>query len=347
MKDSISPAPERPDLPDLYRLMFRSRLFELAVRELWNRGLISGEMHMSLGEEAIAAGIANHLGDGDALALDHRGTAPLIARGIDLRSLLLELLGRPEGLCGGRGGHMHLFSRPQLAASSGIVGASGPLGAGLALSCERLRPGRAAASFFGDGALNQGMLLESFNLAAIWKLPLVFVCKDNRWAITTRSDSVTAGRLEDRVRGFGLPYDAVDGSDVEAVWSAARTAFGRARCGDGPSFILASCGRPEGHFLGDPLARLRKRPFQGGRPYAASIVRSLVSPKGARRGGRILNAKEILSTALEGGRQGPKARWDPVAKLRRRLSKDRTYLQTVEAEAAREIAGVLEEVLGN
>jgi pyruvate dehydrogenase E1 component alpha subunit len=303
-------------------------------------------MHMSLGEEAIAAGVVNHLGDGDALALDHRGTAPLVARGSDLRAMLREFLGRPDGLCGGRGGHMHLFSHAHLAASSGIVGASGPLGAGLALSCAHLRPGSAAAAFFGDGAMNQGMLLESFNLAAVWKLPVIFVCKDNRWAITTRSESVTAGKVEDRVRGFGVPYRAVDGTDVEAVWDAAREAFGRARAGEGPSFILAVCGRPEGHFLGDPLVRLRKRPVREGRSYAASIVRALIPKKGARRGARILNVKEILTLVLKGGRRGLKSQWDPVAKLRRRLIKDRIALQTAESEIAHEIAGILEEVLG-
>lgn len=345
MKNPLATAPAIPDLPALYLLMIRSRLFELAVRELWTRGLISGEMHMSLGEEAIAAGIADHLGDGDALALDHRGTAPLVARGVDLRALLRELLGRPDGMCGGRGGHMHLFSRAHLAASSGIVGASGPLGAGLALSCGRLRPGRAAAAFFGDGAMNQGMLLESFNLAAAWKLPLVFVCKDNGWAITTRAGMVTAGTTEDRARGFGLPYEAVDGRDVEAVWNAAQTAFGRARSGGGPSFILARCGRPEGHFLGDQLVRLAKRPLREGRSSSTAIVRALLAKKGAGRGLRLRNAKEILSMALQAGRPGRESSWDPLARLRRRLRGERVHLQALEAQAAGEIAGVLDDVL--
>ncbi|MDH4198075.1 MAG: thiamine pyrophosphate-dependent dehydrogenase E1 component subunit alpha, partial [Candidatus Aminicenantes bacterium] len=189
----------------LYKQMLRIRLFEASVGKLWRDGLISGEMHSSLGEEAIAVGVVDQLGDGDAMALDHRGTAPLLARGVDPVALLREFLGRKDGLCGGWGGHMHLFSRPLLAASSGIVGASGPAGVGFALAAEHLRPGRVAVSFFGEGATNQGMLLESLNLAAAWKLPLIFVCKNNQWSITTSSPSVTAGSLADRAKGFGLP----------------------------------------------------------------------------------------------------------------------------------------------
>src|SRR5512135_1847298 len=149
-----------PDLWLLYELMLRSRLFELAVKSLWDEGAISGEMHLGLGEEAIVAGVVALLEPRDALALDHRGTAALVMAGVDRRLLLREFLGRPDGLCGGRGGHMHLFARQPLAASSGIVGASGPAAAGFGLAARRQRPGSLAVAFFGEGALNQGMLLE-------------------------------------------------------------------------------------------------------------------------------------------------------------------------------------------
>ena len=144
------------DLWALYRHMLRSRLFELAVAKLWNDGDISGEMHLGTGEEAIAAGVVSQLTDGDAMALDHRGTPPLLMRGVDPVTLLRELLGRSDGLCAGMGGHMHLFSPEHLAASSGIVGASGPAVVGFALAAQRLRPGTLAAAFFGEGAVNQG-----------------------------------------------------------------------------------------------------------------------------------------------------------------------------------------------
>lgn len=175
------------DLWDLYRQMYRGRVLEGAVDALWQQGLISGEMHLGAGEEAIAAGVVSQLGDGDAMALDHRGTLPLLMRGIDPVLLVREFLGRQGGLCRGAGGHMHLFAKDLLAASSGIVGSAGPVAAGFALAATYLRPGTIAIAFFGDGAANQGMLLEAMNLAVAWTLPLVFVCKDNAWAISTLS----------------------------------------------------------------------------------------------------------------------------------------------------------------
>ncbi|HIE17111.1 MAG TPA: hypothetical protein EYP71_02845 [Dehalococcoidia bacterium] len=161
----------QPDLWSLYRQMLRSRRFEEAVTSLWEQGKISGEMHLGVGEEAIAAGVAAHVRDGDAMALDHRGTPLMVARGVDPVLLLREFLGKGDSLCGGRGGHMHLFSGEHLVASSGIVGATGPVAAGFALAAQLLHPGRIAVAFFGDGAMNQGMLLESLNLAVAWKLP--------------------------------------------------------------------------------------------------------------------------------------------------------------------------------
>ena len=149
-----------PDLWFCYSLMLKSRLFEQAVTRLWNEGLISGEMHLGTGEEAIVAGIVAQLAEGDAMCLDHRGTPPLIMRGVDPLLILRELLSRPDGLCGGKGGHMHLFSKNHLIASSGIVGSTGPAVAGFALPAQYLHPGTIAVAFFGDGAMNQGMLME-------------------------------------------------------------------------------------------------------------------------------------------------------------------------------------------
>ncbi len=186
------------------------------------RGLISGEMHLGTGEEAIIAGVVSQLRDGDAMALDHRGTAALLMRGLDPVPILRELLGRPDGLCGGMGGHMHLFSKEHLAASSGIVGAAGPVAAGFALAANHLRPGSISVAFFGEGAMNQGMLMESMNLASAWKLPVLFVCKDDGWAITTKSEEMTGGDLNERARGLGVPPVEADGLDVAAVWEAAR-----------------------------------------------------------------------------------------------------------------------------
>ena len=184
-----------PYLWSLYALMFKSRLFEEVIASLWHDGLISGEMHLGTCEEGIIAGVVSQLREGDAMALDHRGSAALLMRGVDPVLILRELLGKPDGLCGGMGGHMHLFSKEHLAASSGIVGAEGPTAAGFALSAQYSRPGAVAVAFLVEGAMNQGMLLESLNLASVWNLPVLFVCKDDGWGITTQSGRVIGGDL--------------------------------------------------------------------------------------------------------------------------------------------------------
>lgn len=276
----------KADIEDLYRRMLRARFFEEALVDLWEKGLISGEMHVGIGEEAVAAGVVSHLGEGDAMAVDHRSTPPLVARGVDLVELLLEMLGDEKGLCAGRGGHMHLFYPRMPAASSGIVGASGPMGAGFALAAKLLRPGTVSVSFFGEGAMNQGMLLETLNLASAWKLPHIFVCKDNGWAITTRSRRVTGGDLARRASSFGIPVKRVDGRRVEAVWAAAGTLVSRARRGGGPGFLLARCPRPEGHFLGDPLLRVYREPLRQAVEIFPSLIRSLAGSPRLRTHGR-------------------------------------------------------------
>ncbi|MDD5447747.1 MAG: thiamine pyrophosphate-dependent dehydrogenase E1 component subunit alpha [Actinomycetota bacterium] len=264
-------------LEKLYSQMARMRSFELAASDLWQRGMISGELHLGTGEEAVVAGVVAHLVEGDAMALDHRSTPPLVARGADIKLLASELLGWQDGICRGRGGHMHLFVPDLLSASSGIVGSSGPLGVGFALAASRLRPGKVAVCFFGEGAMNQGMMLESLNLAVSWKLPLVFVCKDNGWAITTRSKDVTSGRLERRARAFGMPSWRVNGLRADKVWEASRRAISRARAGGGPAFILARCTHLDGHFLGDPLLRVLEDPVGQMREIGEPLIKSVAS----------------------------------------------------------------------
>ena len=226
-------------------------------------------------------GVVAQLADGDSMALDHRGTAALLVRGVDPVAILRELLGRPDGLCGGKGGHMHLFSPDHLAASSGIVGAAGPCAAGFALAAQHLRPGAVTVAFFGEGAMNQGMLMESLNLASVWSLPVVFVCKDDGWSITTESGQLTGGDLEERSRGLGVPAVAVDGRDAGAVWEAAVVAIQRARSGQGPTFLRARCVHFEGHFLGYQLLRLVRQPLKEMPGVTAPLARSLLRPGGA------------------------------------------------------------------
>jgi pyruvate dehydrogenase E1 component alpha subunit len=330
-------------LADLYSEMTRMRLFEEAIGDLWWRGLISGEMHLGIGEEGIIAGVMAHLEEGDAVALDHRPTAALLARGTDPRGLLLEMLGHEEGSGHGRGGHMHLFDRERLVASSGIVGSSGPLACGFALSGLRLRPGSVAVAFFGESAINQGMLMEAFNLAVVWKLPVVFVCKDNGWAISTRSGEMTGGTPGRRADAFGMPAWRVDGSSVSEVWAVAGKAVSRARRGRGPGFLWATCQRPRGHFEDDPLLRFVEDPREVGGEIPRLARGSMDRSAGEMRA-RGAGTRRLIGTLARAAasRFGP--RKDPIRKAAKGL--DESQLGALEAAARAEVDAVVREVLG-
>lgn len=331
-----------PDLWSLYAFMLKSRLFEEAVTQLWKDGLISGEMHLGTGEEAIIAGVVAHLRDDDAMALDHRSTAALLMRGVDPILILRELLGRPDGLCGGMGGHMHLFSKHHLVASSGIVGAEGPTAVGFALAGQYLRPGAVAVAFFGEGAMNQGMLMESMNLAAAWSLPVLFVCKDDRWAITTQSRTVTSGDLNDRTQWLGVPAVDVDGRDVSEVWEAAHRAIARARADQGPSFLHARCVHLEGHFLGFELIRVVRHPLREMPRIAIPLTQSFLHPHGASLRERTNGLKAVISavlSTLRDPRRDPDS--DPVRRTRAALHSDLARLQALEDDTEREVDNII------
>jgi acetoin:2,6-dichlorophenolindophenol oxidoreductase subunit alpha len=325
------------DLWQLYREMLRSRRFEEAVSHLWSQGLISGEMHLGIGEEAIAAGTVCQLEDGDALALDHRGTPPLVMRGVGLVPLLREFLGCDDGLCHGCGGHMHLFAPDHLAVSSGIVGAAAPAAVGLALSAQHLRPGRIALAFFGEGATNQGMVMEALNLAVVWHVPVVFVCKDNNWSITTYSSDMSGGSLLERARSFGMPALDVDGRDVEAVWQAACEAISGGRKDGGPTFLLAHCDHLEGHFLGDPLLHLARQPVRGFLPYLRPLMRAVLARRGTSLRQRIAAQLEILRLLRCMRRDHLGSIRDPLERTRSKLSGDPERLERIECEVTHEI----------
>ncbi len=324
------------DLPALYRQMLRSRRFEEAVIGLFEDGLISGEMHLGIGEEGIAAGVDAHLIKGDALALDHRGTPPLLMHGVEPSSILMELLGLPEGLCGGRGGHMHMFSKEHLAASSGIVGAAGPLATGFALAATHLRPGTIAVAYFGEGALNQGMLMESFNLAVVWNLPVLFVCKDNGIAVTSQSAELTGGSPVERAHGFGLKATTVDGSKVDEVWAVAGDLIAGLRAGDGPAFLHATCTRPYGHLIGDPVLRSARAPIKELRQRGGPLVKSVTARDGAKLGERIRSLGSITGSVAKTVAAHSRKGLDPLAGARQQLSTD-DIANLIEAEVLAEI----------
>ena len=334
-----------PDLWSLYGLMYRSRTFEAAVRQIWKDGNISGEMHLGLGEEAIVAGIVSHLIEGDAMALEHRGTAPMLMRGVDPLALLREFMGKPDGLCGGQGGHMHLFAPDKLAASSGIVGAAGPAAAGFGLAAQMLRPGTVSIAFFGDGATSAGMLMESMNLAVVWKLPVVFVCKDNDWAISTPANTAVGGSLLERARAFGLKAFEVDGADVLAVAAAGETALQHARNGHGPAFIWAHCVHLEGHFLGDGFLDMFRRPMYSFRKRVWPMVKGFFRTGGAPWGERLAAMRQILGQVVSAQDQTSREK-DPLVRTRQALVReDATRLVELEASIRREIQQVVADAL--
>lgn len=313
--DPITP---RPRLVDHYRSMARIRAFELVLLDLWRRGEISGELHLGTGEEAVAAGLAPHLRQGDALALDHRPTPLLLLRGVDPVLMIREMLGRTDGLCGGNGGHMHLFDRDRLAASSGIVGSAAPLACGFALAATRLRSGAVAVATFGDGAMNQGMVLEAMNLAAAWRLPVLFLCKDNDWAITTESHEVTAGSLPARAEALGVPAVEADGGDPEAVYAAAAPLIAAARTSRGPGYLLARCPRLDGHMAGFVLDRVAASPVREGGELIRQVAASAVA-KGAGVRAKAASMGAIGRRLLRARGDRRDTSTDPLQRLRDRL----------------------------
>ena len=333
------------DLLDLYRAMARARAFELVQADLWQRGFISGEMHLGTGEEAIAAGITAHLQAGDAVALDHRPTPVLALLGVDLVQMLNEMLGRESGLCRGQGGHMHLFSKDHLAASGGLIGGSGPLAAGFAMAAKHLRPHAIAVAIFGDGAANQGMLLESLNLAAVWKLPVLFVCKQNGWAITTRTDATTAGDLLERARAFSLHAERVDGGDAMAVFETAGGLVERIRHTGKPAFLLAACPRLDGHFLGDPMIGAARHPMGEGKELLGKVLVAATASAGGSIGQRavsLVKMTNVLRLARGGSRD---EKGDPLERARRALRSRAFEVERVDEQVAEEMTNAAHAVL--
>jgi len=317
-------------------------LFEEATAQCWQEGLISGELHLGTGEEAIITGVVSQLIDGDAIALDHRGTAAMLLRGVDPVLLLREILGRPDGLSNGMGGHMHLFSKEHLAASSGIVGASGPAAAGFALAAQYLRPGSVAVALFGEGSMNQGMMMESMNLAATWNLPALFVCKDDDWSITTDSKNMTGGTLSERARSLGLSTYDVDGRDVQQVWDVVHKALGHLRNGKRPVFLHATCIHLEGHFLGYQLLRIIRNPLREMPPIAGPLIRSFLRTGGANIGQRLAGMRIVIGGILEAIRDPRRdATNDPITRVRRLLVSEPEKLETLESAVREEIEALV------
>lgn len=235
------------------RLMAKIREFERRMPDLSEEGLIRGSTHPSVGMEAVAVGVSMALKKEDAIASNHRGHAHTLAKGADFGRTMAEILGRSDGYCGGKGGSMHIgVKEVGVLGTNGIVGAGIGLATGAALASKMSKDGSVAVAYFGDGASNQGVLAEAFNLAAIWQLPVIFVCENNHYAQSASFDEMVAQKdLTKRGEAYGVPSVDVNGMDLPAVFTAANEAVSRAREGNGPSFIVADTYRYLGHMAGD------------------------------------------------------------------------------------------------
>ena len=244
------------DQIELLQQMQLIRAFDSQLSSLYTSGLVRGSSHPALGQEAVAVGACSALRSDDYITSTHRGHGHAIAKGADVRRMMAELLGRSDGYCRGKGGSMHIadFERGMLGAN-GIVGGGFGIATGAALSAQLRSSGQIALCFFGDGAVNQGAFLETGNLAAIWKLPLVLLCENNQFAMSARPDEMTGvASLVMRGQAIGIDAVDVDGMDVLAVHDAVRGAVDAARSGAGPRLVVAACYRYEGHFAGDTMA---------------------------------------------------------------------------------------------
>ena len=241
------------ELIDLYRMMVKIRAFEEALRRYHIAGKAPGLVHLCTGQEAVPAGFISALRPEDYITIYHRGHGHLIAKGTSMAALMGEMLHRREGLNLGRAGEPHLCDpSTNNIGSTGIVGGSVPLCVGSALASRLRNSDTVSVAFFGDGVLNQGVLFEVFNMAAIWSLPVVFVCEDNKYGEFTEGAKVTAGdSYTDRGTVFGIPSAIVDGMDVLAVRATAEQAIARARSGEGPSFLVCETYRFTGHHVSD------------------------------------------------------------------------------------------------
>jgi len=233
--------------------MWKVRKFEEAVKDLFGRGMMHGTMHLSIGQEASATGMCLALDLADQITSTHRGHGHCIAKGADLTRMIAELLGKKIGYCGGRGGSMHIADvETGNLGANGVVGGGIPIAVGAGLASKLQKKGTVAVSFFGDGAMNEGAFHEAANLAAIWKLPVIFFCENNHYGMSSSTEKAFAiDKLADRGLGYGIPGVTVDGNNIVDVYEAAEAAVARAKNGEGPTIIEAVTYRWEGHSRSD------------------------------------------------------------------------------------------------
>jgi TPP-dependent pyruvate/acetoin dehydrogenase alpha subunit len=242
-------------LASLYERMLLIRHFDEQARQLFKRDLIRGTTHTYTGQEAVAVGACTALKQDDYITSTHRGHGHCIAKGGDPEAMMAELLGRATGYCKGKGGSMHIADMALgILGANGIVGGGIGIATGAALTCQYLQTGRVAITFFGDGAINQGVFYEVANMASLWKLPVIYLCEENQYAqFSAARNTLPVTDLSVRAASFNMPGLVVDGNDVLAVYQVVSDLVNRARRGEGPALLVAKTYRLEGHTVGDPL----------------------------------------------------------------------------------------------
>ena len=251
-KQSNPAAPLAERLTPLYRTMSLIRQVETALTRLFANGEVPGFIHLSIGQEAVATGIASALQAQDSLATTHRGHGHVLARGMEVTGFMKEIMGREGGLCKGRGGSMHVADLSLgILGANGIVGAGIPIALGSAMAHKIRKTGGVAVAFFGDGAMAEGVLHETMNMASLWKSPLLMVCENNGWSEFSPTSRQFTASLQKLAEAFGIGYAQVDGNDVIAVADAAAAAAEQLRVGKGPFVLECVTHRVRGHFEGD------------------------------------------------------------------------------------------------
>ena len=283
--NGAAPSATAEELLRYYKMMLLIRRFEERAGQLYGMGLIGGFCHLYIGQEAVVVGMQAAIEDGDQVITGYRDHGHMLACGMDPNGVMAELTGRRDGYSRGKGGSMHMFSiEKQFFGGHGIVGAQVSLGAGLAFANRYRQNDRVSLTYFGDGAANQGQVYESFNMAALWKLPVVFIVENNQYAMGTavsRSSSET--HLHKRGSGFLIPGEEVDGMDVLAVREAGRRAVARARAGEGPTLLEMKTYRYRGHSMSDPAKYRTKEEVEDVRTQRDPIehVKALLVARGA------------------------------------------------------------------
>jgi pyruvate dehydrogenase E1 component alpha subunit len=285
---------EKEKMVKIYRKMLEIRLFEEKVFELYGQNLVPGTIHLYAGEEAVAVGVCENLRKDDYIVSTHRGHGHCLAKGASLDRTMAEIMGKETGYCKGKGGSMHIadFSVGMLGATA-VVGAGIPIATGAGLSIKLRKTDQVVACFFGDGASNQGTFHEGINMAAIWKLPVLYVCENNLYAMGTRQTQVMVMRdVAKRAEAYGIPGTTVDGNDALAVYKAAQEAVERARSGEGPTLIECKTYRQKGHSRWDPAAYrpkeevedwLKRDPIRRMKKHLLDAILSEVEAKGIEK----------------------------------------------------------------